>query len=36
MTKTVNHLLDGLDGVEGEINIAKEAQENLYSAYHKV
>jgi hypothetical protein len=36
LTQTINGLLDGLDGVARDINIAKDTQEKLYSAHHKV
>jgi hypothetical protein len=36
LTQTINSLLDGLDSVARDVNIAKETQEKLYSAHHKV
>jgi hypothetical protein len=36
LTQTINGLLDGLDSVARDVNIAKDTQEKLYSAHHKV
>lgn len=36
LTQTINGLLEGLDNVAKVSNIAKDSQEKLYSAHHKV
>lgn len=36
LTLTINGLLDGLDSISNQTDAAKDSQEKLYSAHHKV